>query len=433
MQRNTFLLTILIIIITIFAGLITWPKGPDLNIPQLNLSQELKIHEGLDLKGGTQLTYQADISEIPLAEQANAIQGVINIIDFRINQLGVAEPLIQSSGEDKILVELPGVNDINQAINLIGKTAQLKFLSEPSEPHPDLNELDMGWWTPTNLTGANLKKADIEIDPQTSKPIVTLEFDDQGKQLFAELTKNNIQKRIAIFLDNILISAPTVQTEISDGNAIIEGDFTIEQAKDLKIQLNSGALPVPVKLISQSNVGATLGNETMKMSAIAGIIGFLLVVIFLLINYRMPGLLASIALVIYILISISIFKLIPVTITLAGAAAFILSIGMAVDANILIFERTKEELRTGKTLRSAIEAGFNRAWPSIRDANISTLITTSILWYLGTGTIRGFALTLAIGVLVSMFSAITTTRTLLRLFYGANDDPQVFGIKPLNK
>lgn len=433
MQRNTFLLTILIIIIAILSGLAAYPSGPNLNIPQINLNQELKIHEGLDLKGGTQLTYQADITSVPLNEQNEAIQGVINIIDFRINQIGVAEPLIQSSGTDKIIVELPGINDINQAISLIGKTAQLKFMAEPTEPHPDLSQLDPGWWLPTDLTGANLNKADIEIDPKTSKPIVTLAFNDKGKEQFAELTRNNVQKRIAIFLDDVLISAPTVQTEISDGNAIIEGDFTLDQAKNLKIQLNSGALPVPVKLISQSNVGATLGNEAMKTSVIAGLIGFLLVVIFLLINYRMPGLLASLALIIYILISISLFKLIPVTITLAGTAAFILSIGMAVDANILIFERTKEELRTGKTLRSAIESGFNRAWPSIRDANISTLITTFIIWYLGTGTIRGFALTLSIGVLISMFSAITITRTFLRLFYSTNDDPMVFGIKPTNK
>ncbi|HPN67711.1 MAG TPA: protein translocase subunit SecD [bacterium] len=429
MQRNTFLFTLLIIVVTIIASMIAWPSGPNLNIPTFNISKELKIHEGLDLKGGTQLTYQADLSSISYKEQADAVSGVINIIDYRINQLGVAEPIIQSSGQDKIIVELPGINDINQAINLIGKTAQLKFMAEPATPNNETSMTDPAWWTPTELTGANLKKADIQIDSQTNKPVVTLEFNDQGKELFAQLTRENMQKKIAIFLDNALISYPTVQTEITDGNAIIEGSFSMEQAKNLKIQLNSGALPVPVKLISQSNIGATLGNEAMKTSVIAGLIGFLLIVLFLLINYRIPGLLASIALTIYILISISIFKLIPVTITLAGAAAFILSIGMAVDANILIFERTKEELRTGKILRSAIEAGFNRAWSSIRDANFSTLITCAILWFVGTGTIRGFALTLAIGVLVSMFSAITITRTFLRLFFGNNDNSQVFGIK----
>jgi len=428
-QRNTFLFTLLIIVVTIIASMIAWPSGPNLNIPTFNISKELKIHEGLDLKGGTQLTYQADLSSISYKEQADAVSGVINIIDYRINQLGVAEPIIQSSGQDKIIVELPGINDINQAINLIGKTAQLKFMAEPATPNNETSMTDPAWWTPTELTGANLKKADIQIDSQTNKPVVTLEFNDQGKELFAQLTRENMQKKIAIFLDNALISYPTVQTEITDGNAIIEGSFSMEQAKNLKIQLNSGALPVPVKLISQSNIGATLGNEAMKTSVIAGLIGFLLIVLFLLINYRIPGLLASIALTIYILISISIFKLIPVTITLAGAAAFILSIGMAVDANILIFERTKEELRTGKILRSAIEAGFNRAWSSIRDANFSTLITCAILWFVGTGTIRGFALTLAIGVLVSMFSAITITRTFLRLFFGNNDNSQVFGIK----
>jgi len=429
MQRNTFLLTIFIIILTVIAALITWPKGPNLNFPQLNISRELKIHQGLDLKGGTQLTYQADLSSIALNEQKDALEGVKNIIDFRINQLGVTEPLIQSVGQDKIMVELPGINDINQAIALIGKTAQLEFMAEPSDPDPNISQLDPAWWTKSDLTGANLQKADIQIDPQTNKPVVTLTFNDTGKDLFAELTRNNINKRIAIFLDNELVSAPNVKTEITDGNAIIEGDFSLDEAKQLKIALNSGALPVPVELISQSNIGATLGSEAMQKSVVAGLIGLLLVILFLLLNYRWPGLLASAALIIYIMISISIFKLIPVTITLAGAAAFILSIGMAVDANILIFERTKEELRDGKSLRSAIEAGFLRAWPSIRDANFSTLITTIILWFVGTGTIRGFALTLAIGVLVSMFSAITITRTFLRLFLSGSDDPTVFGIK----
>lgn len=428
MQKNTFLLTILIIIITIIAGLITWPSGPDLNIEQLNLYKELKIHEGLDLKGGTQLTYQADLSEIPTNERDNKIQGVIDVIENRINGLGVSEPLIQSSGENNIIVELPGINDVNQAIDLIGTTAQLEFRTEPAEPNQDLSSADINWWEPSGLTGANLNKADIEIDAQSNAPVVTLEFNDEGKELFAKLTKENLQKSIAIFLDNQLISAPTVQAEITDGNAIIEGNFTVEEAKELEIKLDYGALPVPVELIAQSNIGATLGNQAMQKSLVAGLIGLILIILFLILNYRIPGILASLALGIYILISISIFKLIPVTITLAGAAAFILSIGMAVDANILIFERTKEELREGKTLRSAIEAGFLRAWPSIRDANFSTLITCLILWFLGTGTIKGFALTLAIGVLVSMFSAITTTRTFLRLFLSSSDDPKLFGI-----
>lgn len=419
MQNNTFLFTILIIIITVLSGLAVWPKGPNINIPQINIYKELNIHEGLDLKGGTQLTYQADVSNIPANQQSEAVQGVINIIDFRINQLGVSEPLIQTSSGNKIIVELPGVNDINQAINLIGKTAQLKFKTENAEGTD---------WVDTELTGANLNKAKVDIDPQQQKPVVSLEFKAEGKELFAKLTKENLNKRIAIFLDDIIISAPTVQAEITDGNAIIEGDFSVDEAKELEIQLNSGALPVPVKLIAQSNIGATLGNEAMKKSLVAGLIGLLLIIIFLLINYRIPGILATIALGIYILISISIFKLIPVTITLAGVAAFVLSIGMAVDANILIFERTKEELRDGRSLLAAIEAGFKRAWPSIRDANFSTLITCFILWYFGTGTIKGFSLTLAIGVLVSMFSAITITRTFLRLFLSNSDNPKVFGI-----
>lgn len=429
MQQRTFILTIFIIVITVLASLVTWPSGPNLNIPQLGIYQDLKIHEGLDLKGGTQLIYQADISQLKAQEYEEAVNGVINIIDQRINQLGVAEPLIQKSGNDKIIVELPGVNDINQAIELIGKTAQLQFRTEPAEPKADISQASPQWWDESQLTGKYLSKADIEVDQQKNRPVVTLKFNNDGKQIFADLTKKYLQKRIAIFLDDKLVSAPVVQAEITEGDAIIEGDFTFEQAKNLKIQLNSGALPVPVKLIAQSNVGATLGNEAMQKSLVAGLIGVLLIVLFLILNYRIPGLLASIALFIYTLISISVFKLVPVTLTLAGTAAFILSLGMAVDANILIFERTKEELRDGKTLRAAIEAGFLRAWPSIRDANFSTLLTCIILWFVGTGTVRGFALTLSIGVLISMFSAITITRTFLRLFYSGSDDPQVFGIK----
>lgn len=429
MQQRTFVLTIFIIVITVLAALVTWPSGPNLNIPQLGMFKELKIHEGLDLKGGTQLVYQADISQLKPQEYQEAVDGVINIIDQRINQLGVAEPLIQKSGTDKIIVELPGVNDVNQAIELIGKTAQLQFRTEPIAPNNEISQATPEWWDESPLTGKYLSKADIEVDQQQSRPVVTLQFNSEGKQLFADLTKKYLQKRIAIFLDDKLVSAPVVQAEITEGNAIIEGDFTFEQAKNLKIQLNSGALPVPVKLIAQSNVGATLGNQAMQKSLVAGLLGVLLIILFLLLNYRTPGLLASIALFIYTLISISIFKLVPVTLTLAGTAAFILSLGMAVDANILIFERTKEELREGKTLRAAIEAGFLRAWPSIRDANFSTLITCIILWFVGTGTVRGFALTLSIGVLVSMFSAITITRTFLRLFYSNSDDPSVFGIK----
>jgi preprotein translocase subunit SecD len=251
-------------------------------------------------------------------------------------------------------------------------------------------------------------------------PQITLQFNDEGAQKFAELTTRNINKRIAIFLDGQILSAPTVNQAITDGKAVINGQFTLQEAKDLVTRLNSGALPVPIKLIEQQNVGATLGLASVRQSVAAGLIGFAIIALFMIIYYRLPGLLAVIALSIYILISLAIFKIFGITLTLAGIAGFILSVGMAVDANILIFERMKEELRRGKTMNQAVEDGFNRAWLSVRDSNVSSLITTFILGYFGSSIIRGFAITLGLGILVSMFTAITVTRTFLRMLVGHN-------------
>lgn len=404
MRRNLWLIFTIIMLITVISGLISWPKGPDI------FNKEMKIHEGLDLQGGTHLVYEADVSKIDDKDASTAIASTVNVIEERVNGLGVSEPLIQSSkinDKNALIIELPGVSDVSQAINMIGKTVQLKFQEQdPENP--------MGF-SDTELTGANLKKATVQFDPNTNEPTVSLQFDSDGAKIFSELTKKNIQKPIAISLDDQIISAPTVQTIITNGQAVITGKFSVTEAKQLVVQLNAGALPVPINLIEQRNIGATLGDESVKLSLVAGIIGLILIAIFMISYYKIPGLLSVLALIIYSLIVISIYKFIPVTLTLAGIAGFILSIGMAVDANILIFERTKEELNSGKSISLSIEEGFRRAWSSIRDSNFSSLITAVILYYGTTGIVRGFAVTLAIGILVSMFTAITVSRTFLRL------------------
>ncbi|MBI2263546.1 protein translocase subunit SecD, partial [Candidatus Berkelbacteria bacterium] len=261
---------------------------------------------------------------------------------------------------------------------------------------------------------AQLKKANVTFD-QNGNPEVAISFNKEGADKFKEITTRNLQKPVVIALDNEIVSAPTVQSAISDGNAVITGNFNIKEAKDLALQLNSGALPMPIKIAEQRRIGPTLGQESVKRSLVAGLVGILLVGLFMILYYRLPGLLATLALLFYGLFVLALFKLIPVTLTLAGVAGFILSIGMAVDANILIFERMKEELRAGKAKREAIEDGFRRAWSSIRDSNVSSLITCLILYYGTTGLVRGFAVTLALGILVSMFTAITVSRTFLRL------------------
>jgi len=416
LRRNLWIIFGVIILITVLAGLVDWPTGPDLSLG--SFQRQLKIHEGLDLQGGVHLVYELDESNIDQKDKASAVQSVINVIDRRINALGVSEPVVQSAkvgDKDAVILELPGVTDVNEAISLIGKTAQLKFMEYNTDASSQ-NPADQ--WKDTELTGANLKHADVQFDQNSGEPQVAIQFDAEGSKIFADLTQKNLQKPIAIVLDNEIISAPTVQTVIENGQAVITGKFSIDEAKKLAIELNAGALKVPINLVEQRNIGATLGSSSVKKSLMAGIVGLVLVAIFMIIYYKVPGILATVALFIYALIVLALFKLIPVTLTLAGIAGFILSVGMAVDANILIFERTKEELLAGKTIGLAIEDGFRRAWSSIRDSNFSSLITCLILYYGTTGLVRGFAVTLAVGILVSMFTAITVTRTFLRLGIG---------------
>lgn len=422
MRRNIWIVLGVILVITALAGLVDWPTGPNINIGKF--SKEIKVHEGLDLQGGTHLVYELDTSKTDPKDIQNATQSVVNVIERRINALGVSEPVIQPSkigNKQTVNVELPGISDVNEAINLIGKTAQLKFqVSAPTTIEGGTtidNTTDLGGgFKDTDLTGAQLKKAVVQFDQNTGEPQVSILFNADGAKLFATLTKENVGKPIAIELDGEIISAPNVQTAIENGEAVITGKFTIEEARKLAIELNAGALPVPIKLIEQRNIGATLGDESVKKSLVGGLVGLILIALFMIIYYRLPGFLAVLALIIYTMVSLALFKLIPVTLTLAGIAGFILSIGMAVDANILIFERTKEELAMGKTMSLALEEGFKRAWSSIRDSNLSSLLTCAILYYGTTGIVRGFAVTLAIGILVSLFTAITVSRTFLRLF-----------------
>lgn len=532
-------LTAVLILLLVAAALaVDLPQGPDLRLG--SWFKELKVHLGLDLKGGSRLVYDADLSQLPAADRLDALEGARDVIERRVNAFGVSEPLVQTSqsgSTERLIVELAGIQNIDAAIKQIGETPLLEFREEGQpqtlndeeraaieqsnadqrrraedvltkahqagadfaalarefsedqgskeqggdidfqrrenlvEPFANaifdtltvgvissaLVESPFGYhiikktdertvdqdgqsitevrsshilfvtrstepqpagFVTTGLTGKQLKRAQVSFDPNSGVPEVLLQFDDEGRQLFADITKRNLQKPVAIYLDGTPISQPVVQSEITTGEAVISGTFTLPEAKQLVQRLNAGALPVPITLVSQRTVGPTLGRDAVERSAFAGVVGLLAVVLFMLIVYRGFGLIAVISLSAYTVLVLAIFKLWPVTLTLAGIAGFILSIGMAVDANILIFERIREELRRGRTGNEALEEGFRRAWLSIRDSNVSSLITTFLLAWFGTSIIKGFAITLAIGILVSMFTAITIARTLLRLLGG---------------
>jgi preprotein translocase subunit SecD len=383
---------------------------------------------GLDLQGGTHLVYQADTSGVPSADINSSMSGLRDVIERRVNLFGVTEPIVQvqtNGSEQRLIVELAGIRDVNEAIKQIGETPFLEFRTELPEAEQKaiaeaqqrgerLNEDP--FFTPTPLNGKYLSRAELTFNDTSFEPTVTLHFNDEGSKLFEQITEANVGRRVAIYLDGAPISAPVVREKITGGSAVISGNFTPEEAKQLVNRLNSGALPVPISLISQQTVEASLGQEVLSKGVYAAILGLAAVALFMVFWYRLPGLIAVLALIIYTIITLAVFKAFPVTLTAAGIAGFILSIGMAVDANILIFERIKEELRAGKSLAGAIEEGFSRAWFSIRDSNASSLITCVILYWFGTSLIKGFALTLGLGVLISMFSAITITRTFLRSF-----------------
>ena len=398
--------------------------GIDWQLGKSRFTRDLEIKKGIDLAGGAHLVFEADMKDVPEDRRNEAIEAARNNIEKRVNLYGISEPLIQTSKireSYRLIVEMPGAKDINEAIDLIGQTAQLDFRELPKEATQASNFTD---FKTTGLNGKDLAKAEVKFDPNSGQPTVGLNFSSEGAKKFAEITGRNVGKPVAIFLDEIPVTAPRVDEQINGGEAVISGDFTLDEAKKLVIQLNAGALPVPIKMIEQRNVGATLGAESVQKSLQAGLIGLGMVIIFMAVYYGFLGILADIALVIYGLLTLALYKLMPVTLTLPGIAGFILSIGMAVDANILIFERMKEEMRAGKSRIAAMELGFGRAWDSIRDANTCTIITCFILFnpfnwpFLNSsGMVRGFALTLFLGVVLSLFTGIVVTRTLIRTFY----------------
>ena len=378
---------------------------------------------GLDLNGGSHLVYQADVSEVAAGDIASSMEALRNVIERRVNLFGVSEPIVQTESAgliagktiaQKLIVELPGVANIDKAIEMIGKTPLLEFKLVQEGPPAAGTTTPTLTLIPTGLTGRLLKRAALEFGQNIGEPQVLINFTDEGKELFAQITKNNVGRVLGIFLDGEPLSLPVVREEIRDGSAVISGAFTPAEAKLLVRDLNYGALPVPIKLLSTQKIGASLGADAVKAGVKAGEIAFIVIAIFLILWYRLPGTVAIVALAIYVVLNLAIFKLIPVTLTAAGIAGFILSVGMAVDANILIFERLKEELRRGRTLQDAIHEGFTRAWTSIRDSNLSSIITAVILfWLASTSVIKGFALVFGIGILTSMLTAITVSRTLL--------------------
>ena len=485
------------------------------DIVVLPKTKVLPFSLGLDLQGGAHLVYLADMSGIEELDRDEALESARDIIERRVNLFGVSEPVVQANktadGEYRIIAELAGIKDVQEAIAMIGETPILEFKEQDETAIADIEKLiidsqeemassteassteaisisdqdllDLGidansGWKSSGLTGKYLKRSSVQFNPNDGSPEVSLEFNDEGAALFEEITARNIGRPVAIFLDGYPISIPNVNEKITGGKAVINGTFTIDEAKDLVKRLNSGALPVPISLIAEKTVEASLGTKSISNSLQAGLIGLLLVSIFLILAYRLPGLLSVVSLAVYGVVVLAIFKALPlwlalvliiliialifyvfddlkifngslalmfgvfgvllffyalqaITLTVAGIAGFILSLGMAVDANILIFSRVKEELKLGKTVSQAVDEGFKRAWPSIRDGNFSTILTCFILMFFGTSTIQGFGTTLFIGIVISLFSAIVVTKLLLSLVSGPwlDNKAWLFGVK----
>lgn len=411
MKAKNLSLFILVLILTVLAVFFVYPKAPIGGY----ISQYLPWRLGLDLVGGSYLVYEVDMSAVSSSDKDSVINGLRDVIEKRVNLFGVAEPRITTSraGENyRLNVELAGIKDVKEAINQIGETPFLQF-AEVKQVE------DSQEFIPSELNGRYIKGAQLTLS-DLGQPLVSIEFNDEGAKLFEELTRKNIGKPVAIFLDNNLISAPRVNEAISGGRAQITGINDAKEAKLLVERFNAGALPAPIKLINQQTVSASLGQDSLQKTIMAGLWGTLAVMLFMVLYYHGLGFFASIALFIYIALTLAVFKVFSVTMSLAGIAGFILSIGMAVDANVLIFERTIEEMKKGLQKSTSLDEGFRRAWTSIRDSNFTTILTTIILYNFTSGFVKGFALTLLIGVLVSMFTAITVTRNLLRIFYTKN-------------
>lgn len=407
-MKNTKLFLFLIVLFAVIAGFFVFPKGLGNKI--------LPWHLGLDLVGGSYLVYEVDMSGIAADDRSSVQSGLRDVMERRVNVFGVSEPRVTTArrGESyQLIVELAGISNTEEAIQQIGRTALLDFREVTQTGEGESAKQN---FAKTQLTGRYLQKAQIGSNRSTNQPLILIKFNSEGAGIFERLTVKNVGKPLAIFLDNELISMPTVQEKIAGGDAQITGNFTYQDVKKMVSLFNAGALPAPIGLISQQTIGATLGLDSLNKALVAGVAGALLVILFMVLYYRRLGLVAALALVLYIIFTAAVFKLFGITMTLAGIAGFILSIGMAVDANILVFARTKEETAKGVSNAGALEEGFRRAWPSIRDSNITTMLTSVVLYYLTSSFVRGFALTLLVGVLVSMFSAITVSRVILRTF-----------------
>ncbi|MEX2046740.1 MAG: protein translocase subunit SecD [Chloroflexota bacterium] len=429
----------LVVIIAVLAVFVDIPKhqfsfpfncpGICLKIGDLQVNHEIKTHLGLDLQGGTQLILRLQFERLPpgsTATQSELQTQAIRVIERRINALGVSEPVIQGLGTDKVLLELPGVSDIQQANEIATRQAflEIKVPAGPDNPG-EFKSLE------PPLTGADLNPNGVYVTFEGTRPVVHFSFPGAAGDRWVQISRDYLNQPVQITLDGQEISAPVIQTVFSTGDGIIEGNFTTKTANDLAIQLKSGSLPVPLEVVQSSRIEPTLGRDSVQQSVVAGVIGLLLVAFFMIAYYRLPGVLAVLALLYYAALTYAIFRLVPVTLTLAGIAGFLLSIGMAADANVLTFERLKEELRVGKSLRAAVEEGRKRAFPSIFYSNLATIMTAAILFWFGTGTVKGFALTLIIGVTVSFFTAVIVTQMLLQwtIQFPAFRKRRLFGVE----
>ncbi|HEC21736.1 MAG TPA: protein translocase subunit SecD [Chloroflexi bacterium] len=431
---------VIIILLTAFAVWVSLPDNPGIHIDtngdgEYEINKEIAIRQGLDLAGGVKVLLEADLPEGE-TPPPGAMNEVRRIVEARIDSLGALEPVIQLQGERRLIVELPGYEDPESAVELIKNTALLEFVELPAPLPPGTpiktdygqteetdtgaegtGEEDNGPVYHTVMTGEILQSADVTISSQFGTPVVAFTLTPEGSELFGEYTSNHVGDILGIVLDGVVISSPRISSAITGGQGVIEGDFDLETATRLATQLRYGALPIPLRVDSTSTVGPTLGQVSVQQSIRAGMIGVAVVLLFMLIYYRLPGVAAALALIIFALINFAIYKLVPVTMTLPAITGFLISVGTAVDGNILIFERMKEELRAGKGVMAAVKAGFERAFPSIRDSNLSTIIICAVLYAFGTsfgaGAVRGFAVTLALGLVVNLFTAIIVTRTFL--------------------
>lgn len=445
-MRKPWRVYIFIVILTLVAGIIALPPRLELPIPFLNRTITLGspqftrmtaegpqtvgffLKQGLDIQGGMQIVLEADMSTIAEADRLEALESAREVILRRVDLFGISEPSVRTAvtGDSyRLIIELPGVTNPDEALQLVGQTAKLEFvlLKETITEDASGSAVPSQEIVTTELDGGKLQRASLQFDPQTGQPVVGIDFTDEGAAIFAKLTEENIGAVMPIILDNSILMMPQINEPIYGGSAVISGDFRVEDAKQLAVQLNAGALPIPIRVLEQRNIGASLGVDSVQKSVVAGLIGLAAVIIFMIALYGYAGVLASVALTIYAILTLAIYKVIGVTITVPGIAGLILSIGMAVDANILIFERMKEELRTGKPFQRAMELGFGRAWDSIKDANITTIITALVLinplnfsFLNSSGLVRGFGITLLIGVLLGLFTGIVVTRTLVRMF-----------------